>query len=327
MTETSTMAAAPRALLGGVFDYAGLFPPAALPMREAAANYARCRASQHAWALGRFVVPVSRFGEFDSAAAEIDRGGDVWPLAIIGSPIPSDGPRGEIRDLIRADCEAMGDLDRRGSGALSLDSCDWRWPSREDDARGVECVEAMFDAIELGRQCLGERSPVFFIEHSPRPDWRGAMPAFIERLARRGTAGLKLRCGGVSAGDDPESEWLAAAIHEAGMRGVKLKLTAGLHHPIRHFNAAAGFMMHGFLNMLVAIALSGEEAVCAEVLREVIEDEDAASFGFGEGQITWKDRAIELEAIEETRRRRLGSIGTCSFTEPIDDLKSLGWMS
>lgn len=46
-----------RALLGGLFDHAAMFPPASLPLERALAEDDRARASAHAWLLGRFVVP------------------------------------------------------------------------------------------------------------------------------------------------------------------------------------------------------------------------------------------------------------------------------
>jgi len=52
-----------RTLLEGLIDYAGLFPPAALPMHDALRNYIRYRKSDHAWALGRFVVAAERLHE------------------------------------------------------------------------------------------------------------------------------------------------------------------------------------------------------------------------------------------------------------------------
>ena len=60
-----------QALLRESIDYAGLFPPAALGMREAVENYAAYRAGPDAWALGRFVVPAARLGELETAAAEL----------------------------------------------------------------------------------------------------------------------------------------------------------------------------------------------------------------------------------------------------------------
>lgn len=52
-----------RVLLESLIDYAGLFPPAGLPMGEAVANYDRYRRGPDAWMLGRFVVPLARVGE------------------------------------------------------------------------------------------------------------------------------------------------------------------------------------------------------------------------------------------------------------------------
>src|SRR5436309_1541360 len=51
------------ALMTGLVDYAGLFPPAQLSMADAAANYLQYRASGDAWMLGRFVCPAPRLGE------------------------------------------------------------------------------------------------------------------------------------------------------------------------------------------------------------------------------------------------------------------------
>ena len=57
-----------RALLAGLVDYAGLFPPAALSMDDAVAEYARWRRSPEAWMLGRFVLPAARLAELGRAA-------------------------------------------------------------------------------------------------------------------------------------------------------------------------------------------------------------------------------------------------------------------
>src|SRR5262245_40129205 len=78
-----------RDLLSGLIDYAGLFPPAALDMRAATRKYAEYRESEYRWALGRFVVPVSRLDEFEKAVEGVlpDGGweeGDLWRLTALG---------------------------------------------------------------------------------------------------------------------------------------------------------------------------------------------------------------------------------------------------
>ena len=55
------------ALLAGLFDYAGLYPPASLSLHTAAVKYLEYRrSSQHASALGRFIVNLDRLDEFRS---------------------------------------------------------------------------------------------------------------------------------------------------------------------------------------------------------------------------------------------------------------------
>ena len=46
-----------RALLTRLFDHAPLFPPASMTLPDAVAEDGRAQASEHAWLLGRFVVP------------------------------------------------------------------------------------------------------------------------------------------------------------------------------------------------------------------------------------------------------------------------------
>ncbi|MDE3127939.1 MAG: hypothetical protein KGL38_08030, partial [Gemmatimonadota bacterium] len=59
------------ALLARAVDYAGLFPPARLPMADAVRAYADYRHGPQAWMLGRFVVPAARLEEFDEAGGEL----------------------------------------------------------------------------------------------------------------------------------------------------------------------------------------------------------------------------------------------------------------
>src|SRR4051794_30246694 len=57
------MRASLRALLTGVIDYAGLFPPAGLPLQQAFRNYARYRQESENWMLGRFICPAARLAD------------------------------------------------------------------------------------------------------------------------------------------------------------------------------------------------------------------------------------------------------------------------
>ena len=58
-------------LLAGLFDYAGLYPPASLGMRSAANNYLAYRQGKNAPALGSFIVNLDRLDELRSVADDV----------------------------------------------------------------------------------------------------------------------------------------------------------------------------------------------------------------------------------------------------------------
>jgi hypothetical protein len=65
----------------------------------------------------------------------------------------------------------------------------------------------------------------------------------------------------------------------------------------------------------------------------MIDDNNGENFNFDDSKLTWKvgdDRdthfEMDLEKIKEARGNRAISYGSCSFEEPINDLKQLGWM-
>ncbi len=78
---------AAHALLEGLIDYAGLFPPASLDMQTAVRNYAAYQLSDEAWMLGRFIVPAQRLMEFTSAFDEVCCGEQTspWLLSVLST--------------------------------------------------------------------------------------------------------------------------------------------------------------------------------------------------------------------------------------------------
>lgn len=57
------LAASLRVLLTHLIDYAGLYPPAGLPLAEVAENYERYQSSPYSWMLNRVVLPQSKLAE------------------------------------------------------------------------------------------------------------------------------------------------------------------------------------------------------------------------------------------------------------------------
>jgi hypothetical protein len=73
-----------HALLSNLIDYAGLYPPAALPLQDVAAKYQAYRASPHAWMLNRVVLPAARLAE-----APV---GEGWRISLLVDSEPGDLP-------------------------------------------------------------------------------------------------------------------------------------------------------------------------------------------------------------------------------------------
>src|SRR5438105_6737048 len=81
---TNRMFASVRALLTGIVDYAGLFPPAELPLNEAIRNYARYRTAPESWMLGRFICPAARLTELSPYVEELFHDGRSLAVSALG---------------------------------------------------------------------------------------------------------------------------------------------------------------------------------------------------------------------------------------------------
>jgi len=74
-------------VLERLFDDAGVFPPASLPMAEALQAHARARRSSHAQLVGPFLCPLARLEELDACvAAGVPRPAELSIVAYRGEP-------------------------------------------------------------------------------------------------------------------------------------------------------------------------------------------------------------------------------------------------
>lgn len=124
-------------------------------------------------------------------------------------------------------------------------------------------------------------------------------------------ASAKVRCGGSTPDQVPSVERLADVLLACAKQGVRLKATAGLHHPVRHRSDGTGAVEHGFLNLLAAASAVVGGAGRAEVLEVLQADGEGAANGL-------------FARIDRRSRELITSIGTCSLSEPIGALHELG---
>ena len=122
---------------------------------------------------------------------------------------------------------------------------------------------------------------------------------------------LKFRTGGLDADAFPPAHALARWIDAALDRETPFKCTAGLHHAVRH-TSTEGFEQHGFVNVLLATRRAFDGASPDDVVA-TLEERDGAVLA----------AAVADPGLAPTRRW-FRSFGSCSVTEPLDDLVALG---
>ncbi len=127
----------------------------------------------------------------------------------------------------------------------------------------------------------------------------------------------KIRAGGVTACAFPEARFIAEFLVACARSRVPFKATAGLHHALRCYrpltyaaDAPQGWMF-GFLNVFTAAALAWKGAGVDELEPVLMEE-------------TLVDRGLSETDWREVRSEFAISFGSCSFEEPVVDLKSLG---
>lgn len=289
-----------RVLLAGCFDYAGLFPPARLTLPQALTNFREHIGSAEAWALGRFVVAVSRLSELQ-LLLENSRGvasGPTLPLSAVIGP-------DHQRDIGRA-----AEFSRSAAPLARIES------------------------VELKVPAAGELAPVLA---AIPPEWTVYLevpfgtetPDIITAMAD-GPACAKLRTGGLTPDAFPSAEAVVRALEQLAGQRTPFKATAGLHHPWRgsfrlgYEDGAPSATMFGYLNLLLSAATlwgGGDHARATAALLEA----DPASLHCDAESLTWRDQRLDLAALEDLRSGFFHGIGTCSFREPMDELPRGDW--
>jgi hypothetical protein len=311
----------------GLFDYAGLFPPAKLDLESAWARYRSHLDSQEGWMLARFVIPVGRLKRLETiVAADHATPRGRWRLTVIVG-----GGRGsEALERLPGEIGGLRAATGHREAAVAVEGLETRLPpeiqASDDPIVLRDFVERFVAAVEDG----GLAGRDLFFEGPPAAgSAAGSDDAAIEGIALAaprfpgGRVGYKLRCGGETPEDVPTAARVARVIVACRDRGIPLKCTAGLHHPVRRFVAETASVHHGFLNVFGAGVLAMASGMPASSLEACVADESRESFSFSDGGFSWKAERAGIEDVARARRALVIGIGSCSFDEPVNDLREL----
>lgn len=257
--RSNALAPSLKALLEGFLDYAGIFPPAKLPLDKAVENFHEYQSGDYSWMLHWLVLGAEQAKNLPAS---------------------------------------------------------------------VESLVSLVADSDNGRAASVETKTILVAK---KPVYCETLPGDIAQLDAIKKTGCfaKIRTGGLKPEAIPSPADVARFINDCAERKLAFKATAGLHHPIRavypltYEADAPRAVMHGFLNVLLAacFAWHGERDI-----EPIIAETDISNFSFDD-QAAWRDKSLTTAQIQDARKNFVHSVGSCSFDEPVADLKALGLLA
>lgn len=247
--------------------------------------------------LGRFVVPSQRLTEFTAAFAEACCGEQMspWLLSVLSS---GDGDE-DVR-LIESFSE----------GAAFLDAIELK----------------ALDVAQLGQRLSSAPSGMVAYAEFQSQQGDAILPVLSKFDAR-----AKIRTGGVTVDAIPSTQEIADFLIGCVKAKIPFKATAGLHHPLRstqkltYEENSTSAVMHGFVNVFVAAAIAYQGAAKEDVIG-VLNEESPGAFQWKKDTLKWNSYRLSTKQIKAARQKFAIGFGSCSFTEPVAELKALGWL-
>ena len=286
-----------------------MFPPCSLALEPALRNHASYVRSPEAWMLNGFVLTVEQFHPTRQFLSEFD---PLHPLRVAALG-PKAANADAFLDVLHEADTAIRSFSKYDVDLVSVSHLEMFLPEDVDLA-----------SLKEAREIVGDL-PIFWEAPPQRAEKTIVLLAEHNSDEEVATFGYKLRTGGVTADAFPSSAEIARALVKPATHQLPIKFTAGLHHPIRQFRDEVKTKMHGFLNVLGAAVLAAEHQWDADQTAMMIEDEDAGSFLFADDFFAWRDWKIDTKRLQY-RRRFVRSFGSCSFDEPREDLRALGFL-
>lgn len=278
-----------EALLRGLIDYAGLYPPAALDMQAAVHNFLEYQHSAHALALGRFVVALNGFPLLLEAARDKAR---QMKLTVIAAP----NADGEDLHRLVAQGYAIEAVEIKDTPISEIGRIAMHVPSGLATYFEVpiDPPPAMLDAVATAGARVKLRTGGTAAEAFPSTQQLAQMLAELasRRLIFKATAGL----------------------HHP-LRG-RFALT--------YADGSPTAVMHGFMNLSTAALLHfGGDAREAQL---ALEEEWSGEWQIADEAIAWEQNSWNADELREVRQQFFAGFGSCSFTEPMRELEALRWL-
>lgn len=313
-----------------LIDYAGMFPPANLDFQNAFSNYLNYLNSNDEWMIDKFICSVRFFELFINHDSELSKQlhnfrSDRWvsfSLLLTGGKTSKD-----FLKSLDSDLKLIKDFINSHNELIVTDVFEVKLPDDVISKSNISgCRKFLDNCSEIFNENEMFGSKVFF-EPPVNENYEFVFEKLSYTMAESdhngGNAGFKLRTGGITPELFPSPDQCAFALKSCYEHKIQFKATAGLHHPVRHFNDSVSTKMHGFLNIFGAGILAHANKLSLKEITEIINDENENSFKFLEDEFMWNDISASNDRINKARNEFVLSFGSCSIDEPKEDLKKL----
>lgn len=220
-----------------ILDYAGLFPPAKLPLTDAFSNYLSYCKSDFGFILSKFICPVNQFPELLNLISTLnsdEKTINISALLTGGKTIDA------FKENLENDLKLWNDFVQKSKGIINVNSAEVKIPDELISQGDPEKIASFAHYLSLEIQTKTNCKVFIFIEGSMTGNTEKNFKSLINGIEiqnlNKFSAGFKLRTGGIVPDAFPSSQQIAYCIRECLDRKVPMKFTAGLHHTYRHYD-------------------------------------------------------------------------------------------
>ncbi|MDZ7659945.1 hypothetical protein [Fodinibius sp.] len=319
-----------KAFMREIIDYAGLFPPADLSLDTSLQKFSNYRKNEDSWMLSRYIIPAGRLAELKPYGETLFAEGEPFAFSILGKRTETIS---DYKEHLQNIVSSLEQFHANHGDRVTTDVMEIKLPREAVFANDADLLVDLYEETARRFGDVAEFPDDIFFEGIFDKNWEKEIGVVLESMNHYNNntssdngikAGFKLRCGGVEASMVPSIEQVAFTLNKVREQNLALKCTAGLHHPIRHYDHSVKTKMHGFFNVFGGAMLGYAHDFSTEQMIEVLKEEDTEHFSFTDSGFRWKEYEVSTEDIEELREVALISFGSCSFDEPREDLQKLG---
>jgi hypothetical protein len=281
-----------KIVLSGLFDYAGLFPPANREMSAALSDYVSLRNGEHSWVLGKFLLPVSRIDEFATVGSEFLPGENSQPISV--SVTIDDDLLGGLKRV----AEFNNGFFAAGNNVV-INSLEFSGTTGSD-------------ILKIHNLLPSHLTAYFDVPLSDRAE------ELVEATALSGCR-AKVQIAGRKDMDTSSASRILEVIDSCSRFNVPI--TVRIASSLQQADAEANY-----LNLFLAAAYIRSGMNSAEVL-PILQENSPSAFFFDEQGITWQGFRLDLDQIKTVREKFFISFGVGSIADVVSGLRALNLLS